>query len=322
MSNLTDGGYHRGYLIVSPPDFAPVLVSILILFGIVGSFVIVYIFARKKSLQQPPNLLIINLALADGVLLTCFIPTVNNMVTHAGGQGYGHTGCLIHAVCTITSAITSLLTMGLIAVSRYISIVKPQIKTRVLSWKVCAMISLYSWIHPIILLVPSFTGWGRIGWHPGGWLCSFDWTYNYVYNFILLFFTQGIVSIAMCFCYCKIYMVYKRSKKRVAESSHVRRRPKREEIRLTVQLIVVFAIYNICWAPYFAIHMFAYPAGDGPPWLYGLTQILVMCNSSVNVLVYLYFNHKFKAECWMCNGVRPSPGGPQAIATSSSIVTQ
>ena len=282
---------------VPPPSFAPAMYCILPSLGLVGSLIIIYMFLTKSKLRSPANLLIVNLALADGTFLMCYPPIVNNMLVYDGGQGYGPAGCLTHSVITIDAALTSLLTMGLIAISRYIAIVHPQKKATLLTWKICGSACVYAWIHPILIMIPAMAGWGRLGWHPGGWLCAFDWTYNYLYNVVVFFFGQALTTVITCFCYIQIYLVYRRSKKRVASKDSAQKGPKKEEIRLAIQLIVVFAIYNICWTPYFTVDTFIYPDSEGPPWLYALMQILIACNSSVNIFIYLYFNQAFRSEC-------------------------
>ena len=254
-------------------------------------------FATKSKLRHPANLLIINLALADGTFLMCYPAIINNMLVHRGRQGYGHVACMAQSFLTVGSAHTSLFTMGLIAISRYIAIVHPQRKATWLTWKTCGFACCYAWAHPILIMVPAVAGWGRLGWYAGGWLCAFDWTYNIVYNFLVFFLSQGITSMVMFVCYIQIYLEYRRSKKRVAGKDTGQKGLKKQDIRLAVQLIVIFAIYNTCWIPFFITSTFIYPASDGPPWLFGLFQIFIAFNSAVNILVYLYFNQTFREEC-------------------------
>ena len=135
---------------------------------------------------------------------------------------------MVQAVAVIGFCGASLLTMGLIAISRYVAIVHPQ-KKNLLSWKVCGILCSIPWIQITLIMVPAFTGWGRIGWHPASWSCTFDWNYNIWYNLIIVFGTQGVTSIIMLFCYSQIYIVYRNSKKRVAGEKSGPRRGQRKK---------------------------------------------------------------------------------------------
>ena len=304
--------------IVSPPGCASVLISLVVSFGLAGSFVIIYMFAKKAKLRNPPNLLIINLALSDGLLLLCYIPTLTNMVGHAGGQGCGRTGCMIHAIVSLEAAATSILTMGVIAISRYIAIVHPHRKHKLLTWNVCGISTIYVWFHSFLLIIPIFAGRGRIVWQPKRWICSIDNAYNTAYNYTYSVFTLYMTSATMAFCYCNIYMVYRRSKSRVTGAGNVQggqKGVKGEEIRLAVQLLVVFAIFIVFWIPYFVANILLFPHGDGPIWLYGFVRISITCNSAVNVLVYLYFNRKFRAECLNSIGLAKYIGSVGSVSS-------
>ena len=281
-----------------PPHTTIAMLSIVTGAGLAGCLVIIYMFARKAKLRNPPNLLIINLALADTTMLLCYCPTLNNMVAHPMGLGYGPQGCLVHSLMSFQGGLTSILTIGLIALSRFIAIVYPQNKAKMLSWKVCGLACVYALVHAFVLISPAFAGWGRFVWHPSSWLCSFDFKYYPAFNLSVAVLSHGLTSVTMAICYTKIYAVYRKSKKRVAGGKEGGQRGvRKEEIRLAIQLLVVFVIYSICWGPYLIIHIFLCPGGDGPLWLFGLMQTLVACNSAVNVLVYLYFNQKFRTEC-------------------------
>ena len=146
-------------------------------------------------------------------------------------------------------------------------------------------------------MAPTFAGWGRIGYHRAGWACTYDWSYNLAYNLIIFSGTQVLTSVVMAFCYANIFWVFRLSQKRVAGENSMENGPNKEEIRLAIQLLVVFTIYNICWGPYFVVALIIDPLGQLSPWLYGFFTITLYWNSSVNILVYLYYNRVFRAQC-------------------------
>ena len=309
-------GFSQQDILIDPPWFIGGSLIAVTIFGMSGSGIIIYMFLFRPKLRNPSNLFIVNLAVSDAVYLICHVQVIHSVLAHGGRRSYGHIECLVNALLVIDSGGTSLLTMGLIAVSRYVAIVHPQ-KKALLSWKVCAALCVYPWIHVILLMVPGLTGWGRLGWHKASWACTFDWNYNIWYNVVIFIFTQGVTSTTMLFCYSQIYMVYKKSKKRVAGKDMGQKGPQKEDIRLAIQLVVIFAIYNICWTPYFTITVFIYPDGDGPPWLHALMILFIAWNSAVNILVYLYFNRTFRRECLETIGMKSLDDVSTATASTS-----
>ena len=322
MTNLTtwslDTPYSPGFNIgTQPPLFAIISTATIIAFGILSNGVIIKVFLASKQLRTPSNLFIVNLAFGDLIFLLTCITTVNTMV-HDGVMPYGEVGCGVIAFFMVTSASESLITMGLIAVSRYVAIVHPQ-KKHLLTWRTCSSMCIVTWLYGSLLMSPVNSGWGRLGYSKPDWGCTFDWTYNITYNIILFLASQGITSTIMLYCYTSIIRVFRQSKKRVAavdNTNNKEKAHKKEEVRLVIQLLVVFCIYNVCWAPYFLVVVIIDTQGQYPPWAYGLILTCVFWNSAVNVLVYLYYNKVFRAQCLRSIGLQKD------ILSNSSSLTQ
>ena len=298
---LTSWPGNDAVFVINPPMISSVVYLAVNLLGIANSSIIIYMFLSRASLRTPSNLFIVNLAIADGSYQLSVIMTPISMMFYGGRMFYGKLECQVSAIFITVTGGASLLAMCLIAISRYIAIVHPQ-KKHIMTWRRCIFLCTWPWIHVTILMIPSLTGWGRMGWHPASWTCLFDWSYNVLYNFVIYLNSQGLSSAIMLFCYSQIYYVYHKSKKRVAGENSAQSGPKKEEILLAVQLMVIFLIYNICWVPYFIINVFLYPFGDGPPWLYAFCVTCVAMNSAINIYVYLVFNKTFRRECLLAIG--------------------
>ena len=294
--------------VINPPMISSVVFLAVIIMGIVNSAIIIYMFLSRASLRTPSNIFIVNLAIADGSYLISVLVKPTSMIFYDGRLFYGNSVCHVFAIIIIITEGTSLLAMSLIAISRYVAIIHPQ-KKHIMTWRRCVALCTWPWIHITILMIPSLTGWGRIRWHPASWTCTFAWSYNAWYNFLVFLNSQGVSSAIMLFCYSQIYFVYRKSKKRVAGVNSAQNGPKKNEIRLAVQLMVIYVIYNICWLPYFIINIFLFPYGDGPPWLYAFCVTCVAMNSAVNIYVYLVCNHTFRRECFLAIGMKPDAQG-------------
>ena len=294
--------------------------------GIISNLIIIKVYLSSKQLRTPSNLFIVNLAAGDLIFILLCSTTLNNMVKD-GKMLYGIRNCTAIAIMRIVSATVTLMTMGLIAVSRYVSIVHPQ-KKNVLSWPLCIGLSVLSWTYGILLMIPTPLGYGRIGYHKSGWACTYDWSYNLVYNIILFCASQVLTSGIMTFCYVNIYWVFRQSKKRVAGEGGAGKDkgPKRDEMRLAIQLLIIFIIYNVCWGPYFLIAVILDPRGQWPIWLYAYLNMAIYLNSSVNILVYLYYNRVFRAHVFKLVGIKStdesSAGTKSAASTTVKSKTE
>ena len=290
---------------LSPPLFGIVGLSVISACGMVGNILIIFLFVKSQALRNPTNLFIINLAMADMGFLLCVGPLVNNMLVHGGKQGYGTIGCYLHGLMIATTATVSLITMGVIAFSRYLAIVHPT-KKSMLSWRVCSVMCIGCWAYPSLTMIPLLFDWARVGWVPRSYTCGYDWSYNTAYNIFLFLFIFGLISVLMFFFYYNIFVVFRASKRRIAGEGRRGKGMSKDERRLALQLLVIFIIYNICWSPFFSMALFIDPNGQGPEWLYGIFLMLLFFNCSVNVLVYLHYNRVFRMEFLLLFGVKPT----------------
>ena len=140
---------------------------------------------------------------------------------------------------------------------------------------------------------------------PTQYHCGFDYGYNMVHDALIFIFNIGVVSITMFFCYIRIYMVFRQSKTRIVNemNSHTKG-VKKVEFRLALQLLVLFALYNIFYMPIAILTLFANAQETAPTWLYITALTLAGCNSAVNIVIYLYYNTMFRLECLNLFGIQ------------------
>ena len=112
-------------LIYAPPVFSIVLYTISLIVGLVGNVIIILAYVTSKTLRQPSNAYVINLAVADLAVTLRIVPGLYNPVALSGGSMFSDTGCYVFASTIILTCGTSLVNIGAIAIVRYISIVRP-----------------------------------------------------------------------------------------------------------------------------------------------------------------------------------------------------
>ena len=299
-----------------PPLAGSIVLTCVWAVGMVGNAVIIFTFLKSQQLRIPASIFYVNLAIADLIFNTFYAFISISMLVHDGVQYYGDTACFVQATLLMATVPAGFDCIGSIVISRYIIIVHPS-KKKYMTWRVCIGVCLLCWIPPCLLVIPNFTGWGRVAWLPRQYHCSYDWGYNRAHDVLFLIFNFGAVSVVMVFCYVRIYVVYRRSKKRVAANEGCKRQKgiKKVEFRLALQLFVLFALYNLFWTPAIAFILFIDPHGKGPTWAYMTVTILCCFNSAVNIFVYLYYNTKFRLECMKVCGIESIV---VAIRTSSN----
>ncbi|KAJ3607473.1 hypothetical protein NHX12_024524 [Muraenolepis orangiensis] len=113
---------------VDVPDHAHYTIGIVILVvgitGMLGNFLVIYVFCRSRSLRTPANMFIINLAVTD--LLMCVTQTPIFFTTSMHKRWiFGEKGCELYAFCGALFGICSMITLMAIAVDRYVVITRP-----------------------------------------------------------------------------------------------------------------------------------------------------------------------------------------------------
>ena len=284
-----------------PPIGGIVALTITMVIGIVGNTIIIITFLRKP-LRVPYNMFYINLAIADLNMHLFLVHGLVSVIIHQGAMGFGEKTCLGQGITLCLNALGSFYSIGCIAISRYIIIVVPQ-KKKYMTWVSCTVVCVACWILPVLLASPIFTGWARMVWQPRQYFCAIDFRYNMAFNGIIFVFGFGAVSAVMFFCYFRIYMVYRNSRKRVAVKGANDNKGLDKEFRLALQLFIVYAIYNLCWLPYYIVAVFLDMEDIGPTWVFVMILFLGSCNSAVNIFVYLKYNQTFRSECKKLFGI-------------------
>lgn len=67
--------------------------------AIAGNYMVLKIFSRFGTLRTPANMLVINLAISDLLLMITLIPESVYNFFLGGPWQFGHLGCQIHAFC-------------------------------------------------------------------------------------------------------------------------------------------------------------------------------------------------------------------------------
>ena len=102
-----------------------VLLSIINVAAFSGNLSVCYAVYRNQRLRSLPNMFVVALAVSDILISICCMPFSVTTLYH-GRWIFDEHVCRFQGVAMFTFALASLHTMGIIAVSRYFCVVKPQ----------------------------------------------------------------------------------------------------------------------------------------------------------------------------------------------------
>lgn len=276
------------------------LYSLIVFFGVLGNALVITIVRKTPSMHTTTNLLLMNLAVAD--LLTLLLcPGMYDFVINRLNinSTFGSIICKLFAgnaiVCITFDA--SVLTLCVIAVERYIAIVKPFKSGR---WNISPRrtgpVIILIWFMAVILSFPDSL-WTKYNTaHTANmYPCTRPWTLNpmpYVKAYIITHCLIMIVlpSFLISFCYLSVLKVLKwdLADPVIDEADKSNRK---RLLKLLVSLAVAFCLLCLPFAGFF-LYVTAIGAEEVQQNFVSLflahriVRILIFFNSFVNPLLY------------------------------------
>jgi len=153
--------------------FLATVAFILFIFGIVGNYVVMYMFTKKKELRSPINNYIVNLALADMCMLWSQTPLYLYNVFNGGNWQFGPLACQMNGAANSVFGICSICTIGAMTIERYNVVVRGSPPDRLTYSRSFGNI-LLCWMYSMFWSIGPFFGYGK--YIPMGTLelCDFD----------------------------------------------------------------------------------------------------------------------------------------------------
>ncbi|CAL8352808.1 unnamed protein product [Gadus morhua 'NCC'] len=215
--------YHP--LVVEYRYFAVLWGCLVTITGTVGNLMTVLAFATDPCIQTRFNVLIVNLALADLLYCALLQPVNTDSYLHLRWRG-GALGCRPFGLLLFVSNAVSVLTLCLIAVSRYLLVQRRSTFERLFSARGLLLLLPSTWALGLASFGPF---WPVYIFVPLVCTCSFHRTRGHPYAtvLLLLYFFAGL------FCVGVFYLlIYRRV--RLAARAVLRHRPSRRSSRKRV----------------------------------------------------------------------------------------
>ena len=266
-----------------------IVISFLSIAGFFGNLIVCITFSKSKSLKTSAYTLILNLAVTD--TLQCL--NMIFMVTAASDVKWFRINglCQLNAFGQVTFIGTSILSLSLISVNRYFTVVKHS--NRDIFTRRNTFISIFFvWFIPIVLAISPVLGWSKHAFRAGYMSCllEFGASLSYLVVFFIIFLI--IPSVVMCFCCWKIIITLKKNNQRIQEVTSASRHSK-DEKRITIMLFVVIISFLIFYMPISIVNFIeALSSGEHKidPSVEIVTLIMSQLNHVNNPIIYGFLN--------------------------------
>ncbi|XP_042882567.1 rhodopsin-like [Penaeus japonicus] len=306
--------------------------------SVAGNFVVIWVFMNTKSLRTPANLLVVNLAMSDFLMMFFMFPP---MVISCYWQTWtlGAFFCEIYAFLGSLFGCVSIWTMVFITADRYNVIVKGVSAEPLTSGGAMARIA-GTWAASLAWCLPPFFGWNRYVPEGNMTACGTDYltettlskSYLWVYSVWVYIFPLFYIIYSYTFI-VKAVAAHERGMREQAKKMGVKSLRSEEaqktsaECRLAKVALMTVTLWFMAWTPYFIINwggMFNKPMVTPIFSIWG--SVFAKANAVYNPIVYAISHPKYRAAlekklpCLAC--ATEGQNGSDAGSTGTAQVSE
>ncbi|XP_071770567.1 neuropeptide Y receptor type 2 [Centroberyx gerrardi] len=285
--------------------------STIILFGVIGNSLVIYVVYKFKNLRTVTNFFIVNLAVADLLVNTLCLP-FTLIYTLYGEWKFGQVLCFTLPCAQGMAVHVSTITLNIIALDRHRSIVY-HLETK-MSKYMCAAVIVVTWAVSALLASPLaiFREYGTFDLSPDESIqvCTEKWpgssTNGSIYSISMLLLQYGLPLAINSFAYIRIW-----SKLKNQMSPGVRNDRHRRRKKTTKMLVTVVVVFAVSWLPFHAFQL-AVDIDSSVldmkdfKLLFTAFHVVAMCSTFVNPILYGWMNNNYRtAFLSVCKCNRP-----------------
>lgn len=274
--------------------------STIILFGVIGNSLVIYVVYKFKNLRTVTNFFIVNLAVADLLVNMLCLP-FTLVYTLYGEWKFGQVLCFMLPCAQGTAVHVSTITLNIIALDRHRSIVY-HMETK-MSKDMCVVVIVITWVASALLASPLaiFREYGTFDFSPDKSIqvCTEKWPGSSmngsIYSISMLLVQYGLPLVINSVAYIRIWNKLKNHMTCGGRNDRHQRRKKTTKMLLT--MVVVFAV---SWLPF---HAFQLAVDINSTVLYmkdfkllfTVFHIVAMCSTFVNPILYGWMNSNYRS---------------------------
>ncbi|XP_078374772.1 neuromedin-U receptor 2-like [Oculina patagonica] len=273
-----------------------VIHSVLVATTLVGNLLVCLAVLRNKILQTPVNYLLMNLAIADLMIVISFTPRhiLEGLYHHPRGL-VGEILCKTITSDTFTwvGGVASAISLVVMAYERYTAITSPFGRRSTFNCRKLKIVVVLCWVVAELFNIPLFYV-RRLNRERG--FCESHWpsvSLALGNNFAWLILIGIIPFCFMVFCYGK---VIKHLRREVVPGQQLSVSVMKSRKKVTKMLMTVTAIYGVCWIPNLILYVVWYYVLETDV-MYTINKVflvLFLVNSCANPIVYALQSRLFR----------------------------
>nr|APY20539.1 long wavelength sensitive opsin [Tenthredo koehleri] len=313
------------------------VIACLGLVSVIGNGMVVYIFLSTKSLRTPSNLLVVNLAFSDFLMMFCMSPP---MVINCYYETwvFGPMLCQVYAMLGSMYGCSSIWTMTAIAFDRYNVIVKG-LSAKPMNIKGALLRILGIWLFGVIWTVAPMVGWNRYVPEGNMTACGTDYltkdwlsrSYILVYSFFVYFAPLFLIMYSYYFIIAAVSaheknMREQAKKMNVASLRSSENQNASAEAKLAKVALMTISLWFMAWTPYLVINWAGvFETQQITPLFTIWGSLFAKANAVYNPIVYGISHPKYRAALFkkfpsLACGGDAVPAG-DATSTVSGVTT-
>ncbi|KAM6908515.1 delta-type opioid receptor-like [Lycodopsis pacificus] len=269
--------------------------SVVFVVGLLGNCLVMYVIIRYTKMKTATNIYIFNLALADALVTTTMPFQSTDYLLNT--WPFGEVVCKVFISIDYYNMFTSIFTLTMMSVDRYVAVCHP---VKALDFRTpinAKMINVCIWILSSAAGIPAFI-LGGTQTKSDITECALQFPEPYVYWDTLMkicVFVFAFVVPVLIITVCYSLLVLRLKSVKMLSGSREKDRNLR---RITRLVVVVVAVFVVCWTP---IHIFILvKALVGIPETTAIMAAYFFCvalgytNSSLNPVLYAFLDENFK----------------------------
>ncbi|XP_015609841.1 rhodopsin isoform X2 [Cephus cinctus] len=275
--------------------------------SVIGNGMVVYIFTTTKNLRTPSNLLVINLAFSDFLMMFCMAPP---MVINCYYETwvFGPLMCEIYAMLGSLYGCSSIWTMTMIAFDRYNVIVKG-LAGKPLTINGALLRILGIWLFAVIWTVAPMIGWNRYVPEGNMTACGTDYlnkdwfsrSYILVYS-VFVYYMPLFLIIYSYFFIIQAVSAHEKNMREQAKKMNVASLRSSEnqntsaECKLAKVALMTISLWFMAWTPYLVINYAGvFESAKITPLFTIWGSLFAKANAVYNPIVYGISHPKYRA---------------------------
>lgn len=207
--------------------------------SIFGNLLTITAVIKTRTLRTRNAFLPTSLACSD-LLFSLFCCPVNFITTIMERKRIDITLCRINGFLGMLFCLTSILTISVLSLDRYICIIKPFKYNRWVTPKRVKIVIFFKWMFATAIAAVPLSGWGNYIFYPQKGFCFIDYKKDFavfVFIGVWIYICFGFIS----FSYYKIFKEARRHRRRIRDLNYPR------EVRRITHVCVLLLIVNMLY---------------------------------------------------------------------------